>query len=228
MWWGGAMSIRILLADDHRVIREGLRSLIDNQPDMEVVAEAEDGREAVQLAIELVPDVVIMDIAMPKLNGVDATHQILKERPGVKVLALSMHINKQFVSYMLKAGASGYMLKSCAFDELVKAIEAIMSNHTYLTPGVSDFLVKDYVDNLPEKDSVICPQLSPREREVLQLIAEGRTTKQIARDLHVSAKTVATHREHIMSKTDLSNVAELVRYAAQIGLTSFDFSLSPE
>lgn len=222
------MSIRILLADDHRVIREGLRSLIDNQPDMEVVAEAENGREAVQLAIELAPDMVIMDIAMPKLNGVDATCQIIKERPGIKILGLSMHTNKQFVSYMLKAGASGYMLKSCAFDELVKAIKAIMSNHMYLAPGVSDLLVKDYVENLPEEKSAICPQLSPREREVLQLIAEGRTTKQIARDLHVSAKTVATHREHIMCKTGLNNIAEMVRYAAQIGLTSFDFSLSPE
>ncbi len=216
------MNIRIILADDHQVIREGLRSLIEKQPDMEVIAEAGDGREAVQLAQKLKPNLVIMDVSMPNLNGIDATRQITTQCPGVKVLALSIHPSKQFISYMLKAGASGYLLKNCAFDELTQAINVVASDHTYLSPGITDVVVDDYINQLPEKGAEICPELSSREREVLQLIAEGKSTKEIALHLHVSAKTVATHREHIMSKLNIHNVVELAKYAVREGLTSFE------
>lgn len=216
------MNIRIILADDHQVIREGLRSLIEKQPNMEVVAEAGDGRQAVELALQLKPNIVIMDVSMPNLNGIDATRQITSQCPKVKVLALSIHPSKQFISYMLKAGAAGYLLKNCAFDELTQAINVVASDHTYLSPGITDVVVDDYVNQLPEKGAEICPELSSREREVLQLIAEGKSTKEIALHLHVSAKTVATHREHIMSKLNIHNVVELAKYAVREGLTSFD------
>ena len=216
------MCIKILLVDDHRVIREGLRSLIDKQPNMEVVGEAGDGRPAVRLALELTPHGVIMDVTMPVLNGIDATRQIVNERPEIKVLGLSIHSNKQFISYMLKAGASGYLLKNCAFEELVEAIQAVMSDHSYLSSDITNIVVDDYVNHLSDKRSSLCSALSGREREVLQLIAEGLSTKEVANSLNVSGKTVATHREHIMRKLNIHNVVELAKYAVREGLTSFD------
>ena len=216
------MKTRILIVDDHQIIREGLISLIDKQDDMEVVGQCENGRDAIEMAIELKPQVILMDISMPGLNGIDATEQIKKQCPQSKILALSMNNCKRMVSSMLKAGAAGYILKECAFTELIRAVAAVKTGHTYLSPGLTDIIVEDYVMQLtaPSTDRVQSSQLSSREREVLQLIAEGFSTKEIALQLHVSAKTIATHREHIMEKLDIHNVASLTKYAVQEGLTT--------
>ena len=214
------MSIRVLLVDDHKIIREGLRALVENQPDMQVIAESPDGRTAVQLSQQLSPDVVIMDIAMSDLNGIEATRQITGSLSSVKVIALSMHSDRRFVAEMLKAGASGYLLKDCAFEDLVRAIRAVIDNQTYLSPGVADVVVGDYVHRLSETDVSAFSILSGREREVLQLLAEGGTTNEIASHLHVSVKTIETHRRNIMKKLDIYSMAELTKYAIREGLTS--------
>ncbi len=213
------MAIRILLADDHKIVRQGLRTLLQKEPDMEVVAEAEDGRASLKLAQELAPHVVIMDVGMPDLNGIEATRQVLAESPNIKVIALSMHSDRRFVVNMLKAGASGYLLKDSAFEELASAIRAVMTNKTYLSPGVSDVVIKDYIAG-PKPDNSAFSVLTAREREVLQLMAEGRSTKQIADRLIVSIKTIETHRQQIMSKLDMHSVAELTKYAIREGLSS--------
>ena len=217
------MSIKILLADDHKIIREGLRSLIEKQSGMEVVAEADNGRDAVQLAGELRPDVVIMDITMPDLNGIDATKQIIHYAPGVKVIALSVHSDRRFVTGILEAGASGYLLKDCAFEELAAAIRAVVQNKDYLDSRITSLVIKDYVRRLSEAESSAEFVLTSREREVLQLLAEGRSTKQIASSLHLSLQTVETHRRNIMEKLKVNSVAELTKYAIREGLTSLEF-----
>ena len=214
------MSIRIILADDHRIIREGLRSLIEKQPDMEVVAEAADGRTAVQLAQQLQPDVVIMDIAMPDLNGIQATRQITGELRHMKVIALSMHIRKRFVAEMFKAGATGYLLKNCAFEELEHAIRTVVANQTYVSPGIAGSMVEDYVNRWSATESSVFSVLSDRETEVLQLLAEGKSTKEIASHLGLSVKTLETHRRRIMDKLDIDNLAELIKYAVREELTT--------
>jgi len=216
------MSIRILLADDHKITRQGLRSLLDEQPDMEVVAEAEEGRTAVRLARELVPNVVIMDVSMPDLNGMEATRQIVAEFPNIKIIALSMHSDSLFVTEMLRCGASGYLLKDCAFEELERAIRAVIADKTYLSPSISGVVVDDYLHRLSKTDFSDSQVLSDREREVLQLMAEGNSTKQIALKLHISNKTVETHRRQIMNKLDIHTVAELTKYAIRKGLTSLE------
>jgi DNA-binding NarL/FixJ family response regulator len=216
------MSIKILLADDHKIIREGIRSLLEKQPGMKVVAEADNGLTALQLVQEIVPDMVIMDIGMPDLNGIEATRQIVARTPGVKVVALSMHLNKRFVVEMLKAGASGYLLKDCAFDELVQAIRAVVAHKTYLSPKIADAMVKDYIRLFPNIDFSVFSILTPREREVLQLLAEGKSTKQIASSLQLSIKTIETYRQQIMEKLDIHSVAELTKYAISEGLTSLE------
>jgi two-component system response regulator NreC len=216
------MSIRILLADDHKITREGLRSLLDNQQDMEVVAEAEDGRTAVSLVREVVPSVVIMDVSMPDLNGVEATRQIIAQFPDVKIIGLSMHSDTLFVTEMLKSGASGYLLKDCAFDELALAIRTVVAGKTYLSPSISGVVVDDYLHRLSKADFSDSEVLTDREREVLQLLAEGKSTKQIALKLHISVKTVETHRRQIMNKLDIHTVAELTKYAIRKGLTSLE------
>jgi len=216
------MSIRILLADDHKIIREGLRALLDGESNMEVVAEAEDGRTAVQLTRKLSPDVVVMDISMPDLNGIEATRQILRDHPGAKVIALSMHSDRQFAARMLEAGASGYVVKDAAFEELATAIRTVVDGRVYLCSLVTGLVVEDYVRRLPETEPKVTSPLSPREREALQLLAEGKTTKEAARELHVSVKTVETHRRNIMEKLNLHSVAELTKYAIRAGLTSLD------
>ena len=216
------MSIKILLADDHKITREGLRSLLEKQPDMEVVAEAEDGRSAVRLVRELLPDVVIMDVSMPDLNGVEATRQILREHGNVKIIALSMHSDTLFVAEMLKNGASGYLLKDCAFEELAQAIQTVVAGKTYLSPVISGVVVDDYLHQLSRADFSSSDVLTDREREVLQLMAEGKSTKQIALKLHISVKTVETHRRQIMNKLDIHSVAELTKYAIRKGLTSLE------
>ena len=216
------MSIRIILADDHKIMREGLRALLAKHPDIEVVAEAGDGRGVVELARELNPDVVVIDIAMPDLNGIDATRQIVKQSPGVKVIALSMHSDRKFVKEMLSAGASGYLLKDSAFEELDTALHTVMNNQTYLSPTITNTVVKDYLGSTAPKASLHSPALSTREREVLQLIAEGQTTRDIATKLYLSVKTVETHRKQIMDKLGLDSVAELTKYAIREGLTTLE------
>jgi DNA-binding NarL/FixJ family response regulator len=214
------MSIKIVLADDHKIVRDGLRSLLEDQQDIEVVAEAEDGRTTVKQAKKFSPDVIIMDISMHDLNGIEATRQIIARSPGVKVLALSMHSDKRFVTGMLSAGASGYLLKESAFSELVNAIRVVVSNQTYLSPRIAGMVTEDYVHYLSATDSSVRSILTAREREVLQLLAEGKSTKQMAVQLHVSVKTIETHRQKIMDKLDIYSVAELTKYAIREGLTS--------
>jgi DNA-binding NarL/FixJ family response regulator len=216
------MSTRILLVDDHKITRQGLRSLLENEQDMEVVAEAEEGRTAVRLVRELLPDVVIMDVSMPDLNGMEAARQIVAESRDVKIIALSMHSDALFVTEMLKSGASGYLLKDCAFEELARAIRTVAAEKTYLSPSISGVVVNDYVHLLSKGESVDAEVLSSREREVLQLLAEGKSTKQIALRLHISAKTVETHRRQIMEKLDIHSVAELTKYAIRKGFTSLE------
>jgi two-component system, NarL family, response regulator NreC len=216
------MSIRILLADDHTIMQAGLRSLLEKEPDMEVVAQVRDGRSAVQMTKKLAPDVVIMDISMNGLNGIDATRQIMAEVDGVKIIALSMHRDEQFVAGMLGAGASGYLLKDCAADELTYAIRAVIADHTYLSPGVASIVTKEYIRKITinRKDSLLV--LTEREREVLQLLSEGKPSKDIAKSLHLSVRTVETHRRQIMQKLDIHSVAELTKYAIKQGITSLD------
>ncbi len=214
------MSVRIILAEDHRITREGLVNLLQERPDMEVVGEAENGREAVRLARELSPDLVIMDVTMPDLNGIDATRIITSGSNNTKVIALSMYSDKQFVQGMIQAGASGYLLKDCAFEELVSAIQAVIQGDTYLSPGIAGIVVQDYLTKLTTDRSSADTVLTNREREVLQLIAEGNSTKEIASRLNVSVKTVETHRRQIMEKLGIFSIAELTKYAIREGLTS--------
>jgi two-component system response regulator NreC len=216
------MSIKILLADDHKITREGLRSLLEDQADMKVVAEAKEGRETVELAAKLAPDVVIMDVSMPEMNGMEATRQIVNKNENVKVIALSMHSDSLFVCEMLKSGASGYLLKDCAFEELARAIHTVIKGKTYLSPGISDVVVSGYLRQLSKPEPSSSKVLTDREREVLQLIAEGKSTKQIALKLYISGKTVETHRRQIMNKLDIFTIAELTKYAIRKGLTSLD------
>jgi two-component system response regulator NreC len=216
------MITKILIADDHQIVRQGLRILLEKEADMEVVAEAEDGRTTVRLVRDLRPGVIIMDVAMPDLNGIEATRQILAEAPGIKVIALSMYADHRFVVNMLKAGASGYLLKDCAFEELTRAIRVVLANKTYLSPGVTDILVKDYKMGISANEASAFALLTPREREVLQLMSEGNSTAKIADQLHVSVKTVESHRQQLMQKLNLRSVAELTKYAIREGLTSLE------
>jgi len=216
------MSIKILLAEDHQIMREGLHAMFEKQQGMKVVAEAADGRTAVQLAQKLSPDVVIMDISMAGLNGIDATHHIVAESKATKVIALSMHSDRQIVAKTLIAGASGYLLKGCAFTELCSAIRTVMTNQVYLSPGITDVVVEDYVRHLSAAEPEPHTALASRERETLQLLAEGKSTKQIASLLHVSAKTIETYRRQIMKKLNIHSLPELTKYAIREGLTSLD------
>ncbi len=216
------MSIRILLVDDHKIVRDGLRSLIEKDTDTEVIGEAADGRTAVQQARELSPDVVIMDIAMPGLNGIEATRQILSEKPDIKIVALSMHSDSRFVSEMLRMGALGYLLKNCAFEELTNAIHSVIDDQTYLSSGIAEIVTKEYVRRLTQTELSTPTVLTDREREVLQLLAEGKSTREVATCLHVSIKTIETHRRQIMRKLNVRSLAELIKYAVREGLTTLD------
>lgn len=216
------MSVRILLVDDHKIMRDGLRVLLAEQSGMEVVAEAENGRTALRLMHRLNPDVVIMDIGMPDLNGIDATCQIRAEYPGAKVIALSMHSEQQFVVGMVKAGVAGYLLKDCAFEELAQAIRTVVEDQIYLSPVIAGTVIKDYTKGFSTEGLSVSPTLTAREREVLQLIAEGRKTRQIANCLNLSIKTVETHRRNIMKKLDIHSTAELTKFAIREGLTALD------
>lgn len=216
------MKIKIILADDHTVMRKGLCTLIDNHPGFTVVGEADNGRMAVKLALELMPDVVIMDVTMPDLNGIEATRQIVAGLQHTKVIALSMHADAEFISAMLKAGALGYLLKDCAVEELICAVQTVINGKIYLSRTITDIVVDDYVRSIPEDAASILSVLTNREREVLQLIAEGKATKEIASLLHVSINTIDTHRRRIMEKVNIHSVAELTKYAIRKGLTSLE------
>jgi len=217
------MSIRVLIADDHKIMLAGLRSLLEKQADFEVVGEAENGRKAVQMVQEKTPDVVVMDVSMPDLNGMEATTQIIESLPETKVIALSMHSDKRFVMGMLRAGASGYLLKDCASQELANAIFQVAGGKKYLSPEITGVIIDNVLQGgSSEELTTVSSVLSAREREVLQLIAEGWSTKQIASHLYVSIKTIETHRRQIMKKLDLHNIADLTKYALREGLTSIE------
>lgn len=213
------MGIRIILADDHTIVRSGLARLLQQQQGMEVVGQADNGVSAVALTKQLSPDVVIMDIGMPDLNGIEATRQIIKESPRIKVIGLSMHSSKRYIREMFKAGASGYLLKNCPFEELTEAVSVVIAGKTYISPSISAAVIGDYITGTAEDKTSVFAVLTEREREVLQLLAEGKTTKQIADRLHISSKTVEAHRLKVMHKLDIDNIAQLTKYAIQEGLT---------
>jgi two-component system response regulator NreC len=216
------MKVRILLADDHQIMREGLKALLDKHSSIEVIAEAENGIETLAIARQERPDVIIMDIAMPDINGIEVTRQLKAELADIKIIALSMHSDRRFVSEILKAGASAYVLKQAAFEDLEKAIKAVMLNHTFLSSDILESVVSDYVSQLSNSEYDAYRQLSDRERQVLQLLAEGNSTKEIAFKLHVSVKTIESHRQNIMNKLGIRTLAGLTKFAVREGLTSLD------
>ena len=211
--------IRILLADDHTVVRQGLRKVLEERPEWEVIAEAGDGREAVRLAEQHKPDVAILDVAMPLLNGIEATRQITRRLPGTRVLVLSMHADEAYVTQILQAGATGYLLKDSADVDLLKAVGEVAQGRSFFSPAIARVMLDDYVRQLADKGiSDRYESLSEREREIFQLIAEAKTNKEIASLLNVSPSTVETHRAHIMEKLDLHSAAEIVLYAVRRGV----------
>jgi DNA-binding NarL/FixJ family response regulator len=216
------MSIRVILADDHKILCEGLRLILSRQPDIEVVAEANTGREVLELVRKQEPDVVVMDIAMPDMNGIEATRQLVKDYPKIKVIGLSLYADRSYVLGMLEAGASAYILKANAAEDLIRAIESAMNGRKYLCPEITDRVVDSYTQRMFPSEEVIHTKLGAREREVLQLLAEGHSSKEIADSLHISARTAETHRRNIMNKLGLHNSAELIKYAIRHGLTSLE------
>ena len=215
------MKVKILLVEDHTVMREGLRSLLESYPDMVVVGESGNGRDAVRLARNIKPDVVLMDVSMPDLNGIDATSQLLADNDVAppKIIALSMHSDKRFVEQMLRAGACGYLLKNCATKELVFAIREVAKGQIYLSPGITRVVVNEYLRQLPARETSTDSNLTTREREIAQLIAEGWDTRHIAENLHLSPKTIESHRRRIMEKLHIDSIAQLTKFAIREGLT---------
>ena len=207
--------IRILIADDHTLLRNGICALLENEPDIAIVGEASDGREAVHLADQLKPNVVLMDIAMPLLNGLEATRQIKREHPEINVLVLTMYDNEEYFREMLEVGASGYIIKRAAATELVSAIRAVYHGEAVLSPAITRLMLEDYLNHDTRRDRDDPNALSSREREVLQLIAEGKTSREIAEILNLSVKTVQSHRTNLMQKLDLHDRGELIKYAIQ-------------
>ncbi len=215
------MAVKILMVDDHKIVLEGLCALVNNEPDIEVIGQARDGREAIKMAHELKPDVIVMDVHMPGMDGVDATRRIANDFPDIKIIALTMYPKKSFVTEMLSAGASGYILKDDAFTELVKAINTVMDGQAYLCPKAASALVDHYVRNHPQNIPANI-LLTNRQREVLKLLAEGKSTKEIALILKLSPKTIDACRHRVMEKLNVQNIAELVKYAIREGLTPLE------
>lgn len=216
------MTVQVILADDHRIVREGLVAMLAADPSIEVIGECGNGRDTVTMARKLVPDIIVMDVSMPDLNGIDATRRIVELGNNTKVLALSSHSDEQFVKGMLQAGASGYLLKECAGKELILAISTIKQGRVYVSPEVAGLIVSDYVSRLSNTVASETPTLTSREREVLQLISEGHSTNQIGQQLHLSVKTVESHRKRIMDKLEIRNIAGLTKYAIKEGITTLD------
>jgi two-component system response regulator NreC len=212
---GGMNKIRVLLADDHAILRDGIRALLEDEPEMEIIGEAENGLDVVRMVDQLKPDIVLMDIGMPRLNGLEATRQILNLSPTTRVLILTMHDNEEYIRQVLAAGALGYILKDAAARELIQAIKVVHRGEAVLSPAITRLVIEDYLrwGDLQTEEDMIC--LTPREREVLQLIAEGYTNKQMADILCISIKTVQSHRMKMMQKLDLHNRGELIKYAIQ-------------
>jgi DNA-binding NarL/FixJ family response regulator len=216
------VSVRVLIADDHAIVRQGLRSLIESRTEMRVVGEASNGRMAVQLARDCSPHVVVMDVTMPDMNGIEATRQLVKGAKQIRVVALSMHSERRLVVEMLRAGASAFVLKEYVFDELLNAIQSALADGKYLSPKLVGIMVDDYARKSVPADPSPASALTTREREVLQLLAEGDTMRGISLKLHVSIKTIETHRKNVMKKLGTHSIAELTKHAIREGLTSLD------
>ena len=216
------MPITVVIADDHGLVREGLQTLLERQPGFTVVGLAHNGRAALELVTKHTPDIAVLDIGMPDLNGIDATRAIRAAVPRVKVIALSMHADRQFVRRMFEAGASGYLLKDCAFEELLRAIQTVMEGNAYISPGIAGVVLDSLMDKEHPAASSGALQLTDRERQTLQLLAEGKTTKEIAGTIGVSVKTVETFRQQIMGKLNLHTVAALTKFAIREGITSVE------
>ena len=217
------MCIKILIADDHAIVRGGLKALISQQPNMEIIGEAEDGNKAVRLCRKLNPDIVIMDISMPEKNGIEATREIIEENNKIKILALSMHTQKEYIQNILEAGAAGYLLKNCVNEEITDAINTVLNNQVYICSKLSNVVMNALVNSIQTKQSATSVKLSPRERQVIQLLAEGKRTKEIASTLFISPRTVEVYRAQIMKKLEIDSVAELTKYAIREGITSLDY-----
>ena len=216
------MTIRTIIADDHTIVREGIRSLLEKEADIEIIAEATDGRAALELTNQLAPDVIVIDLAMPNMGGIEAIQKICKKYDDVKVVVLSMHSDKRFISRALKAGAKGYMLKDCAAEELIRAIRTVIANQIYLSPTIAGSIVEGYLNYMSTIGSGLLSTLTSREREILQLIAEGKNTRDISSILNLSIKTIETHRQRIMIKLNIDSIAGLTKYAISEGIASLE------
>lgn len=215
------MSIKVILADDHQLFREGLANLLADSTEIEVIALAVNGKDAVDKAKQLHPDVLLMDINMPEMDGVEATSQLLKEMPGIKIIGLSIHANKQYIKGMLEVGSSGYLFKNCSFDELIKAIQTVHQGKKYLSEKITEIIIQEYLNN-EEIVSTASSNLTLRESEILKLIAEGVPVSDISNRLFVSIKTINTHKQHILEKLNLKTTTDIIKYALKKGIISLD------
>ncbi|MBT4287208.1 MAG: response regulator transcription factor [Deltaproteobacteria bacterium] len=216
------MTIKIVLVDDHKIMREGIRAMLETENSLEVVSEAENGREALEIALDIKPDIIIMDINMPDMNGTEATRQIRKSCPETRIIALSMHSDRFIVTDMLQAGASGYLLKDCSGQDIITAIRTVHAGKNFLSPEITGVVIEDYIQKSSKENPKSPAQLTTKEREVLQLIAEGNTSKEISSHLNIATKTVDSHRINIMNKLDIHNIAELTKFAIRYGITDLD------
>ncbi len=215
------MKIKIIIADDHKLFREGLVNLLSDYEEIEIIENAEDGKEAYEKAILYNPDVIIMDIGMPNINGIEATKMIKKQLPDIKIIALSMHSDKHYIKNMLEAGATGYLFKNCTYNQLIDAIHTVNNGNKYFSEKITDLLIEDYLDKGETSKNTV-DELTPRELEVLKLYAEGKTTKDISVILFVSVKTVGTHKQHILEKLNLKTTVDMVKYALKNGIITLD------